>query len=203
MRPSRSGSTAPRVDAIPQIPHMRPVYLRLLRDRLAQHAEARGHDRAYVELHRAIGDPLQVVRELLGHRRLVAPSHLCEASQAGTHDEPLPVRRQIVRQLGEEARADRTRPDERHVAAQDVPELRDLVELRRLEPPADTCQLRVGVTYELVAEVLPDSLLGAGPERAVLEHLEEATAAPDTLPAVEHRASARCEDDAGDQQCDG
>src|SRR5437764_947204 len=146
MRRSRSGSTAPRVDAIPQIPHMRPVYLRALRDRLAQHPEPRGNHGAQVEPDRAIGDPFEIVRELLGHRRLVAPSHLREARQARRHDEPLPVRRKIVCELGEEARPDRARPDERHVAAQDVPELRDLVELRRLQPPPDTGELGIGAT---------------------------------------------------------
>ena len=62
-----------------------------------------------------------------------------------------------MRELREEARPDRPRPDERHVAAQDVPELRDLVELRGLQPAADPRQLGVGAADELLAEVLPDA----------------------------------------------
>ena len=116
---------------------------------------------AQVEPHRAVGDPFEVVGELLGHRRLVAAPHLREAGQAGSHDEPLPVRGQVVGELGEEARPDRARADERHVAAQHVPELRDLVELRRLQPAADAGQLGVGARDELLAEVLADPLLGA------------------------------------------
>ena len=41
------------------------------------------NDRAQVEPDRAVGDPLQVVRELLGHRRLVAVPHLREPGQPG------------------------------------------------------------------------------------------------------------------------
>ena len=126
-----------------------------------QDAEARDHERAEVERHRAVGDPFEVVGELLGHRRLVAAAHLGEAGQSGPDDEPLPVGREILGQLGEEARPDRAGADERHVAAQDVPELRDLVELRGLQPAADRGQLGLGVADELLAEELPDPLLGA------------------------------------------
>src|SRR5258705_6432217 len=97
--------------------------------RLAQHAEAGEHERPEIEPDRAVGDPFQIVRELLGHRGLVAAAHLREAGQTRADDETLPVRRQIVRELREEAWPDRARPDERHVAAYDVPELWDLVEL--------------------------------------------------------------------------
>ena len=42
-----------------------------------------------------------------------------------------------MRELFEEHRADRSRADEAHVAAEHVEELRELVELRRLQPLAD------------------------------------------------------------------
>jgi hypothetical protein len=71
------------------------------------------------------------VRELLRHGRLVAPPHLREAGQPGADDEPLPVGGQLLRQLLEEDRPDRARPDEAHVALEGVEELRQLVELRR------------------------------------------------------------------------
>ena len=102
-----------------------------------QHAPAGLDERAQVEPHRAVGDPLEVVRELLGHRGLVAAAHLREAGQPGPDDEPLPVAGQVGRELGEEDRPDRPRPDEAHVAAQHVEELRDLVELRRPQPAAE------------------------------------------------------------------
>src|SRR4051812_39623446 len=68
---SRSRPTGPRSDAIPQIPHI-GISLWTPRKRLGEHAEARHDDRPQVEPHGTVGDPLEIVRELLGHRRLVA-----------------------------------------------------------------------------------------------------------------------------------
>ena len=120
----------------------------------------RREERAQVEAHRAVGDPLEVVRELLRHRRLVAAAHLREAGEPRADDEPLPVRRQLRGELLEEARTDRARADERHVAAQDVPELRQLVELRRLQAAADARVLVLGAADELLAEVRAEPRLG-------------------------------------------
>src|SRR5262249_49863764 len=163
MRRNRSGSTAPRVDTSPQIPHMRSSVgmgsSGTTGDRLAQHAEGGEDHGPQIEPHGAVGDPFEIVRELLRHRGLVAVAHLRESGEPGPHDQSLPVGGEVTGELGEEARADRARADERHVAAQDVPELRDLVELRRLQPAADAGQLRVGSAHELLAEVLADSLL--------------------------------------------
>ena len=55
---------------------------------------------------------------------------------------------------------------------------------------------------ELLAEVLADALLGAGPHRAELEHLEEAAAPADALAAVEDRPPARRELDHRDHERD-
>src|SRR6186997_1807613 len=126
MRASRSGSAGPLAETIPQIPHIAPSLVGALEDapqRLAGDAEGGRAERAQVERHGAVGDPLEVVRELLGHRGLVAAPHLREAGQARAHDEPLPVSRQLARELFEEAGTDRARPDEAHVAPQYVPEL--------------------------------------------------------------------------------
>ncbi len=69
------------------------AHLGLPGERLPEHAEP-GHDHgAQVQPDGAVGDPLEVMGELLGHRRLVAVAHLGESGQAGAHDEPLPVRR--------------------------------------------------------------------------------------------------------------
>src|SRR5437868_3611724 len=73
----RSGSTDPRPDAIPQIPHIGSS-LGTARKRLAEHADAGHEHRPQIETDGTVGDPLEIVRELLGHRRLVALTHLCE-----------------------------------------------------------------------------------------------------------------------------
>ena len=169
------------------------------RHRLLEHAPAGGEDGAEVEAHRAVGDPLEVVRELLRHRRLVAAPHLREAGEAGADDEPLPVRGQLVRELLEEDGADGSRADEAHVAAQDVPELRDLVQLRRLQPLAERRELLLGAPHELLAEVRAEARLGVGLQRPELQHEEDAPAAPDALAAVEDRAAARREQDERDR----
>jgi hypothetical protein len=101
------------------------------------------------------------VRELLRHRGLVAPSDLCEAREPGSNDESLPVRRQLLRELLEEARANRARADEAHVAHEHVPELRDLVELRRAQPPPQPRFLRTRSLHELLTEIRAEAALGA------------------------------------------
>ena len=155
--------------------------------------------RAQVQPDRAVGDPLQVVGELLGHRRLVAVAHLRESGQAGAHDEPLPVRRQVLRELGEEPRPDRPRADERHVAAQHVPELRDLVELRRLQPASELASApRRSRRRAPAPRCWP--MRSSAPRLIVrnLSIVEEAATAADALAAVEHRPAARHEHDERD-----
>src|SRR4051812_491931 len=177
IRASRSGSAGPLAETIPQIPHTALSLVIAPEEasrRLRRDAERGRDERAQVERDRAVGDPLQVVRELLGHRRLVAAADLREAGQPGPHDEALPVGRQLRRQLLEEARPDRPRPDEAHVAAQHVPELRQLVELRCAQAAAEAGCLRASALDQLLAEVGPEPLLGAATQRAELEHVEDA-----------------------------
>jgi hypothetical protein len=107
-----------------------------------------------------------------------------------------------VRELVEEDGADRPRPDEAHVAAQDVHELRDLVELRRLEPLSDRRELRLRALDELFAEVLAEPPLRAAPQRAELVHREDTGSAADALAAVEDRRPARGEHGGGDHERD-
>src|SRR5581483_10728683 len=145
-------------------------------------------------------DVLEVVRELLRPRRLVALADLGEAGQARPDDEPLPVRGKLGRQLLEEPRADRSRSDEAHVAAEDVPELRDLVELRGAEPAAERGPLGVRALDELGAEVRAEPALRADPERPELDHREDPAAAADALAAVEDRPPAGDEDADRDQR---
>src|SRR5262245_775705 len=76
-------------------------------DGLAQHADGGDGERAEIKPHGAVGDPLEVVGELLRHRGLVAAADLREAREARADDEALPVRRQLLRELLVEPRADR------------------------------------------------------------------------------------------------
>ena len=96
-------------------------------------------------------------------------------------------------ELLEEARPDRPRPDEAHVAAEDVPELRDLVELGRAQPAAERRRLVLRAADELVAEIRAEPLLRAAAQRPELEHREDASATADALAPVEERAAARHE----------
>src|SRR6266516_3445576 len=164
--------------------------------RLGEDAEGSRDQRADVQRHRAVGDPLHVMGELLGHRGLVAAAHLGEAGQARAHDEPLPVGGELTRQLFEEPGPDRTRADEAHVAAENVPELRQFVELHRAEAAAEPRGLRARPLNELRAEIRAEPFLGAAPERAELEHLEDPAVAADALAPVEEREAG------GEQEAD-
>src|SRR5262249_1240517 len=168
-------------------------------ERLAEDAERGRDERAEVERHRAVGDPFEIVRELLGHRGLVAATNLGEAGQPRADDEPLPVRGQLVRKLLKEARADRPRADQAHVPAKHVPELRQLVELRGAEAPAEPCGLLAGAEHELLAEVWPEPLLGSAAQGGELEHVEDPTVAADAIAAVEQRSPARQQKSERDQ----
>jgi hypothetical protein len=66
----------------------------------------------------------------------------------------------------------------------------------------DGGQLGLRPADELLAEVLADALLGAGGQRAELQHHEEVAAAPDAGPAVEDGAAARDEQQQRERECD-
>ena len=68
----------------------------------------------------------------------------------GSDDEPLPVLRDLLAQLLEERRPDRPRPDDAHVAAHDVPQLRQLVQVREAQHAAEARHLRLRALRELV-----------------------------------------------------
>jgi len=169
-------------------------------ERLADDADRGRDERAQVERHRPVGDPFQVVGELLGHRGLVAVPHLREAGEPGPDDEPLPVGGKLAGELLEEARADRARPDEAHVAADDVPELRQLVELSRAKPAAEARGLLASALDQLGAEVGAKAFLGAPAQGAELEHLEDVSAPAHARPAVEEGRAAREQEPQADQQ---
>ena len=72
----------------------------------------------------------------------------------------------------------RPRADDRHVAAQDVDQLRQLVDARPAQHPADARHARVGLELEhrvrelVEADELREPRLGVSHHRAELEHLE-------------------------------
>ena len=62
----------------------------------------------------------------------------------GLDDEPLPVLGDLLAELLEEGRPDRARADDAHVAAQHVPELRQLVEVGEPQDAPDPRHLGLG-----------------------------------------------------------
>ena len=148
-------------------------------------------ERAQVEPHRAVGDPLEVVCELLGQRRLARPPHLGEAGQAGPDDEPLPVRGQLARRAprrsaagsaagrrGSCRRAGRSRAAGARRAGSRAASGRAASSRR-------ACAARAPRRGRARAA------LRAGAQRAELEHREDAPAPADALAAVEERPPAR------------
>ncbi len=76
---------------------------------------------------------------LVGERELAEPGH------AGSDREDLPI---LLLEQADELRILRARADQAHLAAEDVPELRELVELRSGEESADAGEAWVDVTGE-------------------------------------------------------
>src|SRR5262249_46746784 len=123
----------------------------------------------------------------------------------GADDEALPVRRKLGRQLLEEARPDRTRTGEAHVAAEDVPELRQLVQLHGSEATSEPGRLGACALDQLGAEIRPEPPFGPAAERRELEHREDRAALADPIAGVEEGAPAgqeQQEADEGDERRD-
>ena len=99
-----------------------------------------------VERDRQVLDVEEVVLQLL-HRVFdagaVGVAHLRPAGQAGLDDVALAVERNLAVKLLHELRALGPRPHEAHVAAQHVPQLRQLVEPRAAQPQSHRGDTRV------------------------------------------------------------
>jgi len=116
-----------------------------------------------------------------GKRR--APVDLGPAGDPRTHLEPSPLAGRVLIDLGLDRR---TRPDERHLAAHDVDEVRELVER---QPPDD----RPGARDPRIALVDGDARphgLRARDHGPQLEHLERLPTAPDAQLPVDDRTPA-------------
>lgn len=104
------------------------------------------------------------------------------AREAGLHVEPAALPGRVALDLVGERRA---RPDHAHVAAQDVPELGQLVHRGAPDQPANARDPRVA----LVDGVARSLALGADLHRAELQQLELLAAQADALLAIEDGAS--------------
>ena len=102
---------------------------------------------------------------------------------------------ELARVLGDVDRILRPWADERHLAAQHVDELRQLVELRPREHAADAREA-------LVADDRQPRAGGVAPHLAELDHVELAAIATDPARAIEHRAGLVDDDGDGDREPD-
>src|SRR6185436_9022352 len=91
-----------------------------------------------IEANRPVFDVIQVVLDSFLQRGVAAPAvDLRPASQAGLYFVAEHVLRDLVLELFDEVRPFGPRTDNRHVAAHDIPELRNLVEVRASEKTAE------------------------------------------------------------------
>src|SRR3954467_7619350 len=196
-RTARSSTAPPSRATMPQMPHTAsssPPHRRHVAGPALQHAVGRRDDQAEVEADRAVGQPLEVVGQLLRPAHVARHPQLSEARQPRAHDEPLPVLRDLLAELLEEHGADRPRPDQRHVAAHHVPQLRQLVEVHRAQPAPDAGELVDRPAIQRRRLVGAEPRLRVRLQRPQLVHREHPPGAPDAQPAVEDRPARRHED---------
>src|SRR5712691_3104079 len=145
-----------------------------------------------VECQALVLDVVKLVLQLLPRvfdRRAVRIFDLRPAGQARRDQMSLFVIRNFLRQLRHEMRALRTRADKAHVAAQDVPELRDLVH-------ANLAYEATHARHAIVFCLRPDGavFLGVAAHRTKLHQREHAAVAAHALLSVKDW-SARIEFD--------
>ncbi len=149
------------------------------------------HERRQHELHvepeAPVADVEEVVAELVARVGEVAAAELGQAGHARADDEAGGVVRDLPHRRREEHGAHGARPDEVHLAAQDVDELGDLVELGAPQEAADRRVERVLRAQETAA----DALLGVDEQRAELVDGEGLEVLADARPPVEHGSGAR------------
>ena len=139
-------------------------------------------------------DVHEVVDELVVGRGVVLGEDLGEAGDAGLDVVAVGVLGVSLGELLDEVRALGARPDEAHVAVEDVPDLRQLVEAGGADEGADARDARVVVSRELRAGVL----LGVDAHRAELVDLVGLAEAAGADLAVEGRAAVLELDGEGD-----
>ena len=103
-------------------------------------------EQAQIQQRADVLDVIEVVGQLAADAAQVGVGrklHLGQPRNAGPHGQALAVGRQLALQFREELRPFRPRPDQAHVAAQDVQQLRQFVEMRGPHEPADPRDARV------------------------------------------------------------
>ena len=119
--------------------------------------------------------------------RVAAPAvDLRPAGEAGLHLVAQHVLRNLVLELLDEVRPLGPRPDDRHVAAQHVPELRQLVEVRAAQ---EACRAASRADRRSLRPHRPGLALGVVVHRAELDDRERLAVEAHPLLAVEHRAA--------------
>src|SRR5881275_2289653 len=146
--------------------------------RPAEQRERRPQEDEQIRLPAAMADVPEVELDPLGPREPGAAVDLGPARDARLHVEPVQLPLVVLLDLVAQRR---TRADDRHVAADDVPELRQLVEA---QPSEDTPALRDARVAAVDGE--PGSLLlGADHHGAQLQELEVGAASADADLLVE------------------
>src|SRR3954468_2546431 len=130
--------------------------------RPAEECERRAQQDPEVDPRRAVLDVPDIQLDPLGPRQGRAPVDLRPSRDPGLHLEPPPLPSRVLLDLIAERRS---RPDHAHVAAQDVPELRQLVERELAQDAADARDPRVA-RVDREARTL---LLGVDDHRAELQ----------------------------------
>src|SRR5688572_19089978 len=111
---------------------------------LKQTAQEREPHDFEVEGHRPVLNVIQVVLDTLFERGVAAPAvDLGPAGDSGLHLVAQHVLRDAVLELLDEERPFRPRADDRHIAAEDVEELRQFVEIEPSQPASDWRRPRV------------------------------------------------------------
>eukprot|EP01136_Pigoraptor_vietnamica_P003704 Opistho-1_new@33256 len=163
----------------------------------------RPHDDQRVEPRAEVADIIEVVLQLVedvGDVRDMALVDLRPAGDARPHDMAVAVERQfLLIPFGEHFRLG-PRPDPAHLAAQDVHDLRQLVDARPAQEPAEPGDARIIVAGHRRAP----RILGhfAASHRAELEHRERAPAIAHAGLAEERRAGRFSPDRNGDNHED-
>jgi hypothetical protein len=144
------------------------------------------------EAHRR--DVLEVDVGVEVHQALTTLGHLPEAGDPGTDQVPLTLPRRVAIHDFHQLRPG---SDQAHVAAHDVPQLRQLVQAPRTEPATEARVTRVARTLVRPAPLF-DHRRGPRPaigqHRAELQHGERHAVAADAALAEQDRAADRCED---------
>src|SRR5439155_9542155 len=168
-----------------------------------KHGWERAGENGDVEPDRPVLDVVEVEPDEIVEAQVDAAGDLPEAGHPREHEIPLAVPRE---QLLVVANGKRPWADERHLAPEDVEDLRHLVELEAAQKATDRRNARIVLDLEERARGLVVSLeralaLGCvGVHRPELHHSERVLSEADAPVAIEHRAARAELDRTGDRK---